>query len=448
MQIHTQWQMISFLSDKWHTPMCNSKCTIEHHHLVLTLCGHSNRTNYRKNRFHQSQYTRSNFAHCIRKNLIEGFNKNTDVLDGLEKLQLPLVHLAGIFFKYCAIETLSYFGFDLNVLSQKTGDFPLHSVLRHNYEGMKVYKGTTFMNTTYGEKVFTKVLNSLTNGLNAVEVLSQQDRNGDTPFLVAAKCVIDTSVHDTMQQVITASEIPDSTQECSGSNSQMGKSLNNSSGVCNAMKANKQQHRADFHMGCIGVMIQKLHESSIVNHKVDLTLAKKVLMVKNNCGETFLQVLCKEHHIAAACISKVLSKFPLGILIDCAKECIPESCWPDCIRSERRSVKQREIANLAYTSGAVNSALETTPTSKRKGGTVLLSCFCILAGENSWHVVTPLLVFQRNDVWETSAESHTDNACTRSGYCFWLAENLLQPIRNTNHLGSDVLLVQNFCNCF
>ena len=73
-----------------------------------------------------------------------------------------------------------------------------------------------------------------------------------------------------------------------------------------------------------------------------------------------------------------------------------------------------------------------------------------VALDNNHHFVTPQLVSQRNGVWGTSAEICTDHVTLpRSGLCFWLVENLLQPIRSTTQIdpGSNTSSVWNFCTC-
>lgn len=356
----------SYKIDCKHTPLCKAQCSTEHHHLILSLSSSSNRTGHKGTKTY-NVLSKTNFFRCLMKNISEGFEKDVDISDGLDELQYPLIHLAGIFYKYCAIDMMSLLGFNLNVCSQRTGEYPLHAVLHHNFKtGLKVYKGTTFYQTGYVWKVFVKVLNALTNGLNVPEIFSQQDRNGDTPFHVAAKRLIERPVPTTSPPVVSASEIPDSTQESNKGSSQVQQPSTNPSTLCNMEKTTKwHQPQAEFYTNAIGAMVKKLEESAMTNCKLDLDLVMQVLLVKNNDGETFLQILCKEHHVAAASISKVLSRFPLVVLSDCAKDCIPKSCWPDCIPTEG-VIKQKGFVSGDDVSEPVSSPVEMSATSNRQ----------------------------------------------------------------------------------
>ena len=77
--------------------------------------------------------TKVNFLKCVKKNLDEGFAKDLDISDGLVVLKYPLIHLAGIFFKYTSIDLLVHLGFERNPRSPRTGELTLHSTLRHGF---------------------------------------------------------------------------------------------------------------------------------------------------------------------------------------------------------------------------------------------------------------------------------------------------------------------------
>lgn len=261
--------------------------------------------------------------------------KDVDVPDGLAKLRYPLVHLAAMFYRYVVIDILACLGFDVNVRSPRTGEFPLHSMLRHAFEtGLKVFKTMTISQTGFIDSTFSKVLDCLSSGFDVVKILTQQDHRGDTPLHVAARMIVERPVAATASSAITELEIPDSTQECDTNNPQVHNPLPNFSLRCKLQAATKEhQRRAEFYTICMLVMCRKIHDSAKRNSNLVLDLVKPILLVKNNDGETFLQILCKEHHIAAACIAVFLSRFPLEVLNNCAKECIPNCCWSDCIPS-------------------------------------------------------------------------------------------------------------------
>lgn len=360
------------LSDDLHTPLCDASCTIEHQHLILTMYSTSNRKNSAGKNNGFSQYlenTKYNFLYCLKKNLDEGMAKDTDMLDALERLQYPIIHLAAMFYKYCAIEMLALLGFDRNVRSPRTGEFPLHSTLRHNYEvGWKVYK--TISQPGFIDMTFSKVFTCLSSGYENLKILSQQDRNGDTPLHVAAKMIVERPAPANSPLVITASEIPDSTQECDTGSSQTRQPSPNPSSSCKLGRATKKhQQRAEFYIRCIGVMCRKIHESGIRNRRLDHDIVKPILLMKNNDGETFLQILCKEHHIAANSISSVLSQFPMDVLNDCAKEWVPKCCWPVCIPSEYLAKKGKgRLVNDVSESESVSCPGAFSETSKRQTG--------------------------------------------------------------------------------
>lgn len=272
--------------------------------------------------------TKANFFKCLKKNFDEGFAKDRDVPDGLDILHYPLVHLAGMFYKYSSVDMLVHLGFDRSPRSPRTGELPLHATVRYGYKtGMKMYKS---FNKNNFESLFSKVFQSLSRGMNLIKLLSQQDHNGDTCLHVAAKRMIERPAPVTRPSDIMASETPDSTQECETSSSRKQPS-DDLSAVCK-LKETTPQHRfrADFYTHCLGYIFKKLQEvaTMALTRKVDVTLLEPVFSVKNNKGETFLQILCKEHHIAAVSITAVLSRFPHAAFSDCVKQCVPKCCWP------------------------------------------------------------------------------------------------------------------------
>ena len=293
--------------------------------------------------------------------------KDLDMNDGLVKLRYPLVHLAGMFFKYCAIEILGFLGFNRNVRSPRTGEFPLHSVLHNNYEtGQVVYK--TISQPGFVDQVFSRVFDCLSSGFDLVEILSQQDRNGDTPLHVAAKKMTERPVSVTKPSVVAAKEIPDSTQGSDTGSSEIHQPPTDSSPVkCSLAKATKeQQAQAEFYTKCMWVMYRRLAEF-MKNRKRDFDLVIPVFFVKNNDGKTFLDILCKEHHLAAFSITTLLSRFPLDVLRDCARKYIPKSCWPNCIPAER-SGKQVRVFSQVQQTDLVSRSVESSEMSKKQTG--------------------------------------------------------------------------------
>lgn len=305
-----------------------------------------------------------NFLKCIKKNLAEGFAKDVDIPDGLDILQYPLVHLASMFLRYTSVDMLVYLGFGQNSCSPRTGEFPLHSTLRYCFEtGLKTYKSTA-----YFEKLFAKVFQSLSSNLNLFKLLSQQDKNGDTPLHVAAKKMIERPAPTTspLNIIITASQIPDSTQECDLSNSQ-GQAVNQVSSVCNLTKSTGQhQNRADFYTSCLIHIFSELRRRATKDGKIILNLVKPVLTVKNNEGETFLEIMCKEHHVANSGIVAVLTKFPLVMFYNCVKQCVPKSCWPNIIVNQHLAEEKTKTG--VNQSGPVSSPLEVSKLSEKQTG--------------------------------------------------------------------------------
>lgn len=360
--------MTFFFSDCPHTPLCDASCNIDHHHVILTLYNTSNKRNPKgKNSFIQLlENSKYNFLSCLKKHLEEGMAKDLDISDGLVKLRYPLVHLAAMFYRYVVIDVLACLGFARNVRSPRTGEFPLHSTLRHNYEtGVKLFK--TILQPGFIDMTFAKVFDSLSSGIDIGKLLTQQDRNGDTPLHVAAKMMIKRPIVAANSSAVPESEIPDSTQECDAGSSQVHQPLHNPSLSCKLQKATKEHKiRAEFYMSCMRVMCRKIHESAIRNRKLVYDLVKPVLLVKNNDGETFLQILCKEHHVTADCICAVLTRFPLDVFINCVKECIPKCCWPVGIPSER--VKKSKSVSDVHQTEPVTWPVEFSGTSKRQAG--------------------------------------------------------------------------------
>lgn len=324
------WLFFTF-SEFFHTPLCYGNCSIDHHHLILALLSTSNRLISRGslNSFTQLlETTKVNFLKCLKKNLDDGFAKDLDVSDGLVVLKYPLIHLAGIFFKYTAIDLLVHLGFERNPRSPRTGELPLHSTLRHGYTtGLKLYKSFA-MNRNY-EKLFSRVFKSFSSEMNVIELLSQQDKNGDTPLHVAAKRMIERPAPVSKPSNIVTSEIPDSTQECESSSSKRGAFPADVSRVCK-LNLPTEQHRcrADFYIHCLEHILRKVQEAATNARKVNTGLVKPLFLIKNNEGETFLQIMCKEHHIANMAINDLLNRFPDVTFVDCVKQCVPEPCWP------------------------------------------------------------------------------------------------------------------------
>lgn len=315
--------------------------------------------------------TKANFLKCIKKNFDEGFAKDLDIPDGLDILQYPLIHLAGMLFKYTAIDMLVHLGFERNPRSQRTGELPLHSTIRHGYDtGVQLYK--SFVLNRNFEKLFAKVFQSFSSETNMIELLSQQDQNGDTPLHVAAKRMIECPASGTRSSDIVASAVPDSTQECESSSSKRGVS-NDASVVCKLNHVTEQnRYRAEFYIHCLGHILRRLQEVATKNRKVDINLVKPVLLVKNNDGETFLQIMCKEHHIANVAITAVLTRFPHVTFIDCVKQCVPQSCWPTaCVRP---FVKDRSsfMTSGVNQSETVSSPMALSKPSDKQSGNIII----------------------------------------------------------------------------
>ncbi|XP_078362950.1 uncharacterized protein LOC144647079 isoform X3 [Oculina patagonica] len=351
-----------------HTPFCDKDCSIDHNPLILTLLSTSNRLISRGpvNSFTTLLETsKANFLKCLKKNFDSGFVKYLDISDDLGILQYPLIHLAGIFFKYTTIEMLVHLGFERNPRSQRTGEFPLHSTLRHGYNtGLKLYKSFA-LNRNF-EKLFAKVFLSFSNETDMMELLSQQDQNGDTPLHVAAKRMIERPAPVTSSPDVVASAVPDSTQECESSSSKRGES-NDASQVCKLNHSTEQhRNRAEFYIHCLGHILKRLQEVATKSRKVDINLVKPVLLVKNNDGETFLQILCKEHHIANVAITSVINRFPHVAFINCVKQCVPQSCWPAaCLMSVFKDQSASTTSGVNQ-SQAVSSPMELSKPSDKQ----------------------------------------------------------------------------------
>lgn len=307
--------------------------------------------------------SKANFLKCLKKSFEDGFAKDLDVPDSLEVLQYPLVHLAGMFFKYAAIDMLVHLGFERNPCSPRTGEIPLHSMLRHGYDsGLKLYK--SFGLNSYFAKMFAKVFQSFARENNVIELLLQQDQNGDTPLHVAAKGMIKLPAPLTGSSNV-ASAVPDSTQECESSASK-SKPSDDASLVCKKRHSTQHRNRADFYIHCLGHILKKLQEVATKGRKVNTNLVKPVLLVKNNDGETFLQIMCKEHHLLNAAISMVLSRFPDMAFYECVRKCVPPSCWPDaCLQP---FAEESSTENGDNQSETVSSPMELSNPSDTESG--------------------------------------------------------------------------------
>lgn len=307
--------------------------------------------------------SKANFLKCLKKSFDDGFAKDLEVPDSLEILQYPLVHLAGMFFKYKAIDMLVHLGFERNPRSPRTGELPLHSMLRHGYDaGLKLYK--SFALNSYFDKMFPKIFQSFAKESNMIELLLHQDQNGDTPLHVAAKEMIKLPAPST-RSLNVATQVPDSTQECESSTSKR-KPSDDTSLVCKKRHPAQHRYRADYYVHCLGHILKKLQEVATKGRKVNINLVKPVLLVKNNDGETFLQIMCKEHHLLNAAISMVLSRFPDAAFYESVRKCVPSSCWPDaCLQPFNEESSTENGDNQSET---VSSPMELSNPSDTESG--------------------------------------------------------------------------------
>ncbi|PFX32956.1 uncharacterized protein LOC111345329 [Stylophora pistillata] len=353
--------------DLFHTPFCDENCCISHHHLILTLLSTSNRmcANRRPDSFLALlENTKVNFLKCVKKNLTQGLCKDDDLHDDLDIFQYPLIHVAALLLKYTPVDMLNFLGFKLNSCSQKTGEFPLHATLRYCYEaGMKVYRSPG-----YFERLFPKVFESLSKDISLFKLLSQQDTYGDTPLHVAAKKIIERPGPTTTSTHVIVSPTPDSTQECHSCSSQTQPATRVSLG-CNpqARITTLHQHRANFYTSCLVYIFSKLREVATKSDEVILSVVKPVLTVRNKEGETFLQIMCKEHHIAVNGIISLLANFPLPMFYNCIKQCVPRDCWPDIVKNQHL-YEEQEIDSGHNQNEPVSSPLEVSmPPEKERG---------------------------------------------------------------------------------
>lgn len=361
--------LLFIVSEFFHTPLCYGNCSIDHHHLILTLVSSSNRLISRGtlNSFTQLlETTKVNFVKCLKKHLDEGFAKDLDMSDGLVVLKYPLIHLAGIFFKYTAIDLLVHLGFERNPRSSRTGELPLHSTLRHGFTtGLKLYKSFA-MNRNY-EKLFSRVFKSFSSETNVIALLSQQDKNGDTPLHVAAKRMIERPAPLSKSSNIVTSEIPDSTQECESSSSKRG-APSDVNPVCNLSPPSEQHRsRADFYIHCLECIMRKVQETATNARKVNIGLVKPLFLTKNNEGETFLQIMCKEHHIASMAINDVLNRFPDVTFVNCVKESIPEACWPYTCLLGGPFVEEESTSSVLQNDPVCSPTELSGPSNKQSG---------------------------------------------------------------------------------
>lgn len=357
------------ISEFFHTPLCYVNCSIDHHHLILALLSSSNRLISRRsmNSFTQLlETTKVNFLKCVKKNLDEGFAKDLDISDGLVVLKYPLIHLAGIFFKYTSIDLLVHLGFERNPRSLRTGELPLHSTLRHGFStGLKLYKSFA-VNRNY-EKLFSRVFKSFSSETDMIKLLCQQDINGDTALHVAAKRMIERPTPLSKPSNSVTSEIPDSTQECESSSSKRGTPADVTP-VCN-LRPPSEQHRcrADFYIHCLEYIFRKVQEVATNARKVNIDLVKPLFLTKNNEGETFLQIMCKEHHIANTAINDLLNRFPDVTLVNCVKQSVPEPCWPYTCLLGGPFVEEESTSGV-FESDPVYSPMELSGPSDTQSG--------------------------------------------------------------------------------
>ena len=390
--INVAKKMLFFIISEFsHTPLCYVNCSIDHHHLILALLSTSNRLISRGslNSFTQLlETTKINFLKCVKKNLDEGFTKDLDVPDGLVVLQYPLIHMAGIFFKYTSIDLLVNLGFERNPRSPRTGEQPLHSTLRHGFStGSQLYKSFG-MNRNY-EKLFSRVFKSFSSETDVIELLSQQDKNGDTPLHVAAKRMIERPAPLSKPSNVVTSEIPDSTQECESNSSRRGAPVDVTL-VCTLSPPNERHRcRADFYIHCLEHILRKVQEAATNARKVNIGLVKPLFLMKNNEGETFVQIMCKEHHIANVAINDLLNRFPDATLVDCVKQSIPETCWPyTCLLGG--PFNEEESTSGVLQNDPVYSPMELSGPSNTQSGDFLISswwnlqCITWRGGGGGW----------------------------------------------------------------
>ena len=302
----------------------------------------------------------------MKKNLDEGFAKDLDISDGLVVLKYPLIHLAGIFFKYTCIDLLVHLGFERNPRSPRTGELPLHSTLRHGFStGLKLYKSFA-MNRNY-EKLFSRVFKSFSSETDVIKLLSQQDKNGDTPLHIAAKRMIERPAPLSKPSHNVTSEIPDSTQECESNSPKRGTPADVTP-VCKLSPPSDQHRcRADFYIHCLECILRKVQEAATNARKVNTGLVKPLFLTRNNEGETFLQIMCKEHHIANVAINDVLNRFPDVTFVNCVKQSIPEPCWPyTCLLGG--PFIEEESASGVFQNGPVFSPVELSGPSDTQSG--------------------------------------------------------------------------------
>ncbi|XP_028391647.1 uncharacterized protein LOC114516386 [Dendronephthya gigantea] len=150
------------------TPFCDAKVECpKHHDLVLTLMNCNNCAGAKSNILQ--------FQKCVIRYIDEGWDKDDVVPDPSEELRFPLVHLACGFGKSSALDWLIQYGFEPNLKSESTGQFPLHCAIRG------LHRSKT---KTTSKELVAKLKRIMT--ILPKQLLFHDEVNGDTPLHTAA----------------------------------------------------------------------------------------------------------------------------------------------------------------------------------------------------------------------------------------------------------------------
>lgn len=113
--------------------------------------------------------------------------------------------------------------------------------------------------------------------------------------------------------------------------------------------------------------MRKVQETATNARKVNIGLVKPLFLTKNNEGETFLQIMCKEHHIASMAINDALNRFPDVTFVNCVKQSIPEPCWPYTCLLGGPFVEEESTSSVIQNDPVCSPAELSGPSNKQSG---------------------------------------------------------------------------------